>query len=76
MSIVYDVIPDRWFLVGQCKRQTTLLHSDGSRSPHQGVEHFLTFKLPWKRRMYSISTDDFIRAHPRFVMRFRCGWCV
>lgn len=73
---VQQTIPDRWFAIGKCVRQTTTRQTDGSRLPSQTEEWFLTFKLPWKRRMYSISMDEFISGHPRFIVRFKFGWVL
>lgn len=71
--IVHQTIPNWNFGFGKCVRHTTCLYPDGSRIPSTTDEWFFTIKLPWKRRIYSVSVDDMVSAN-RFVMRFKWGW--
>ena len=75
--MVYDIIPDRWWpQAGKCVRRGIAYKDDGTLILASGVEYFLTFKLPWKRKLYAINLDEEIVGHPRFVLRFLPGWTI
>jgi hypothetical protein len=73
-TVPYETIPDKWLLVGRCVRNTTLLEPSGVRIPWKTPEYFVTFKLPWKRRLYAINLDEELLTNPRFIFRFKWGW--
>lgn len=74
--MVYDIIPDRWFCIGECTRNIAVENPDGTHRPGKTTERFLTFKLPWRWRVWSINQDAVVVGFPRFVLRFRTGWVV
>jgi hypothetical protein len=39
----------------------------------QPWEFVITFRLPWRRRMYEINTDQIVLGYPRVSLRLRWG---
>lgn len=62
-----NYVPNAWFGIGRVWRNTS-----GGRI----VENYLTLRMPWKRRLYCINTDDVLYGHPRLVLRFKFGWVI
>jgi hypothetical protein len=54
------LLPTRWFWMGRTERW----------------EWAVTFRLPWRRKMYDLSRDAMVIGYPRVGLRIRWGCSI